>query len=183
MSSEHLTNEQLQSFVDGMLPANEAASATVHLRICSRCRNASAALRRLDMTLRNLPIANLGGDFTRNVLTRLDIVPKSPVLFRVVENLAYVFGMMIVLGVMLAVFVLTGVIDSTQVSNTQTFLNNAGDAVAEQTSHFVTSFASVLQSYLPFIFGNGNLKIAVMGTATVGMLVVLDKFLKRKILR
>lgn len=183
MSSEHLTNEQLQSFVDGMLPPNEAASVTVHLRICSRCRNAAAALQRLDTTLRNLPIANLGGDFTRNVLTRLDIVPKSPMLFQVVENLAYVFGMMIVLGVMLAVFVLTGVVDSSQVSNTQTLLNNASDEVAEQTAHFVASFASALQSYLPFIFGNGNLKIAIMGTITVGMLVVLDRFLKRRILR
>lgn len=183
MSGEHLTNGQLQSLVDGMLPSSEAAAVTAHLRICSRCRNASAGLQRLDTTLRNLPTAKLGSDFTRNVLTRLDIVPKSPVLFRVVENFAYVFGMMLVLGVMLAVFVLTGVVDSSQVSDTQTWLNNVGDGVGEYTSHFVGMFSSLLQSYLPFIFGNGNFKIAIMGTIAVGMLMVLDRFLKRKILR
>ncbi len=183
MNGEHLTNEQLQSVIDGMLPRDEATSVTAHLGICQRCRNASAALQRLDATLKNLPATDLGADFTRNVLTRLDIVQKSSVLFRVVENLSYVFGMMLVLGVMLAVFVLTGVIDSSQVSNTQTWLNNAGSAVGETTSHVVALFAAALQSYLPFIFGNGNLKIAVMGTAAVGMLVVLDKFLKRRMLR
>ncbi len=183
MSSEHLTNEQLQLFVDGMLPPEEAASVAGHLRICFRCRNASAALQKLDATLKSLPSGNLGSDFTRNVLMRLDIAPKSSRLFGVVENLAYVFGMMIVLGVMLAVFVLTGVVGSSQVSNTQTWLNNASDVFAGRTSHFVASFASALQSYLPFIFGNGNLKIAAMGTIAVGMLMVVDRFLKRKILR
>ncbi len=183
MSSEHLTNEQLQSYVDGTLVRDESALVATHLRICLRCRNAAGSLEKLDATLKSLPSGNLGSDFTRNVLMRLDIAPKSSSLFGLVENLAYVFGMMIVLGITLVVFVLTGVIDSAQVTNTQTWLNTAGNIVGGQTSVFLTSFSRVLESYLPFIFGNGNLKIAVMGTASMGMLVLLDKFLKRRMLR
>ncbi|MEO8168363.1 MAG: zf-HC2 domain-containing protein, partial [bacterium] len=176
MSNEHLTGEQLHLFVDGMLPANEAVAAAAHLRSCSRCRHALEGLQHLATALRNLPASNLGSEFTRNVLRRLDIIPKSPVLFRVVENFAYVFGMMLVLGVMLAVFVLTGAVDSSQVSNTQTWANKAGGAVGEYTLHFASGLSAVLQSYLPFIFGNGNLKIAIMGLAAIGLLAVIDRF-------
>ncbi len=183
MNTDHLTNEELQSFIDGTLVPDEAPSLAAHLQVCAHCRTAHQSLRRLDGAMKSLPAENLGSEFTRNILARLNIVPQPSILFRVVENLAYVFGMMIVLGVMIAVFVLTGIIDSSQVAQTQSAIGNITEAITGRTSHFMESFAMALQSYLPFLFGDGNLKIAATGTCVVGLLAVLDRFLKKRILR
>ncbi|MEK7248790.1 MAG: zf-HC2 domain-containing protein [Bacteroidota bacterium] len=183
MTNEHFSNEQLQLLVDDELPVSEAAAVKEHLRLCRRCNAVYVSLSKLDSALLNLPMEHLGSDFTRNVLTKLHIVPKIPFLFRVVENLAYVFGLMMVLGVMLAAFVLTGVISSEQISQTKSSVGETSGMIADKMNSIIDALTVSLQSYLPFVFGGGSLKIAAMGTFVVGMLALLDRFLKRRLLR
>lgn len=182
MRSEHLTNEELQLFVDGTLPASEMSSTRLHIQTCARCRIAHESLLRLDASLRSLRVEQLGADFTRSVLANLNIIPQSSFLFSVVENLGYVFGLMIVLGIMLTAFILTGVIDQQQVSQTQSIVGSASSAIGGKMNSMIDALTIGLQSYLPFVFGGGSLKIAVMGTLVIGMLAVVDKIVRRRIM-
>jgi hypothetical protein len=100
-----------------------------------------------------------------------------------VENLAYLFGLMIVLGTMLTAFIITGAISSDDISNTQTVARNITGTITSTINRPIAWLTSSLQSYLPFVFGTGSLKIAVTGTLIVGILALLDRFLKRKFVR
>lgn len=182
MTNDHVTNEMLQMLLDGTLSPEHAAAVEAHLSSCASCANAYDDLRQLHRVMKRLPVEHAGGEFTRDILVRLNIIPRTSLLFRIVENLAYVFGLMIVLGVMLAVFTFTGVVGSDQIEPTQTVLRGAGDAVAQAVGNAVGGLTAWLQAYLPFVFGSGSLKIAVMGTLIAGMLALVDRFLKKRIL-
>lgn len=178
--TEHVANDLLQMFVDNALEEGERGAVERHLSACVRCREIFNELRLLDQTFREAPVERLDTSFTRNVLSALNIVPKTPFWFRAIEHLAYVFGLMIVLGVMLTAFLITGVVKTEDVTEAQSFLNNASSAFGEQMKFLTTGLTEGVQQYLPFLFAHGSFKIALMGTVVIGMLALLDRVLKRR---
>lgn len=180
MTNAHLTNEQLQLLVDSALSPDETAIAKEHLQSCRQCNAGFVSLSNVHSVLRVLPLEKPSSNFTHSVLMRLNIAPKTSILFRIVENLAYVFGLMIVLGIMLTVFLVTGVISKGQVVETQSTMSNAGRIVGQQLETMTSWLTAFLQTYLPFMFGSGSMRIALMSLVAIAMLAVFDRFLKRR---
>jgi hypothetical protein len=116
-------------------------------------------------------------------MAKLGIVPKTPWLFRFVENLAYLFGLMIVLGVMLAAFIFSGVISMERVLETPSTVGSITGAIGGALHMYGSSLAQALQRYLPFVFGRGSLQVVIMVMLALGMLAVVDKLVKRRMLR
>jgi hypothetical protein len=48
---------------------------------------------------------------------------------------------------------------------------------------FGSSADQALQRYLPFVFGKGSLQVVIMVMLVLGMLAVVDKLVKRRMLR
>lgn len=176
----HVTNDLLQMFVDNALEEGGRVAVERHLSECERCRETFDELRSLDRAFREVPVERLDASFTRHVLSALNIVPKTPLWFRAIEHVAYVFGLMIVLGVMLTAFLITGVVKTEDVTNAQSFFNNASNAFGEQVKFLAAGLTEGAQQYVPFLFAHGSFKIALMGTAVIGMLALLDRVLKRR---
>ena len=183
MNDNHISSEQMQLLVDGLLPSTDATYVLDHLHTCTRCGRTYDKLAKVDKVLRNVPLERVRADFTRTVLGKLNIVPKTPFLFRIAENLAYVFTLMIVLGIMLTVFTITGVVNTQKIDQTQSAIANISEGMSTAMNSFFGGFSNALQSYLPFVFGSGSLKIALMGTMIVGMLALADKFVRKRVLR
>ena len=108
----HCSSAQLQSYVDRRLHEDEEKLVSDHLQICVQCTRAYEALAQIDTSLRKLPRESLSSGFTRAVMARLHLAPKSSLLFRLLENVAYLFGLLLVLGTMALVFILTGTVDT-----------------------------------------------------------------------
>lgn len=53
--NRHLTEREINDYVDGLLPARERAAAGEHLSACAACRSAEAGIRGLVQRLRGLP--------------------------------------------------------------------------------------------------------------------------------
>ena len=183
MSSEHPLDERIHLLVDGRLGEAEAAAIRNHMRTCTRCSSTHASLTRLDRTLRSLPDEHLASDVTSTIMAKLRIASGPPLLFRAVENLAYAFGLMIVLGMMFTAFVLTGAVDTGQIAESERVFNAAAESATDQLQSLLASFTSAMQSYMPFAFGHGSMKIAVMATIVVAMLALVDRIMKRRMLR
>lgn len=183
MTSEHLTNEQFQMLIDDEVPVGDVRELRAHLRSCNRCTSTYNGWMGFDRMFSAMADESVNSDFTRNVLVKLNILPKESALFRVVENLGYVFGLMIVLGVMLSVFIITGVVRKDQLLQTKSVI---GETVSQLTSQMDSGFgtlAAALQKYLPFVFGNESLKIVVMGAVIVGMLALVDRVMRGRVVR
>jgi hypothetical protein len=180
MSSQHITNEYLQLLLDGVLIPYERVGAEHHLQSCKQCRQAYQRLAWLDTSLKILPVEKTNADFASVVLAKLNIAPRTSFLFRIVENLAYAFGLVVVLGLMLTAFLVTGVVNKKQVMETQSTFTNFERTIGQQVDSFAGGLTAFMQTYLPFIFGSGTLKIALMSTLAIGTLALVDKFLKRR---
>jgi hypothetical protein len=129
-----------------------------------------------------VPLEHVRTDFTRNVLAALSISPQTSVFFRIVEHLPYVFGLMIVVGVMLAAFVGTGVITLQQAAETETRLDRVWNSVDTALTVTATFINSVGLKYFSFLYSSGTARLVLMSVVSVGLLFLLDRFLKRRFL-
>jgi anti-sigma factor RsiW len=182
MIGKHLTMDRLNQYVDNRLDAIEASEVLVHLKECRACLRTHESLAKVDASLRVLPLEHVHADFTRNVLTALSISPQTSVFFRIVEHLPYVFGLMIVIGVMLAAFIGTGVIPLNPSTETETRLDRAWNALDHSLTATVTVMNSVGQKYFSFLYSSGTMRLVLMSVVSVGLMFLLDRFLGRRFL-
>ncbi|GEM_PF-1134762 len=174
-SEQHCTMEELYLLIDGALSTDVASQVRQHVRECSVCGDVYKTALRVDSGVKRLPVEAASADMARRVLSTLGIVPKSPFLFRLLEKSAYIFGLLIVLAIMATVFILTGVVEMSQlqagVSPAQNALVKSGAAIAGG----VGWFTQVLKDYLPFAFSSSTMAISVFTAVVVSMLAIADK--------
>jgi len=68
----HLDDERAQRLVDGLLPAAEAAASRRHAAACAECRLLVESYQALSEALDGLTAPPVGGDFTAEVMARID---------------------------------------------------------------------------------------------------------------
>ncbi|MGH2605306.1 MAG: anti-sigma factor family protein, partial [Anaerolineales bacterium] len=68
---DHLTDEDLQSYLDGELEATQVGRATAHLRTCLTCQERAHVSQGVFQALRDLPEARLQRDLAPGVLNRI----------------------------------------------------------------------------------------------------------------
>lgn len=177
----HLATDRLQAYVDSSVPEPERRDIEKHLGVCETCMGMVKSMRYLDNSLRTLPFERVRSGFTMEVMDRLGVVRSSPWIFRVLEKSVYVFGLLIVLGIMLAVFIVTGVVDQGEMQQSQTAATELLSRVAEGGSSAISVTSNWLSSFMPFIFGKGSLPTAIFAVAVLALLAVADRVLARKI--
>lgn len=68
---DHLTDEDLQSYLDGEQGETEVGSAAAHLRVCLACHERAAVLEGVFQALSGLPEIRLQRDLAPGVLNRI----------------------------------------------------------------------------------------------------------------
>ncbi len=180
-NEQHCTMEELYLLIDGGLNAETASQMRKHLRECLVCAGNYNSALKVHSVAKRLPLESASADLTQRVLSTLGIAPKSSFLFRLLEKSAYIFGLILVLGVMATVFILTGVVEMQQiqagVSPAQKVFSQTGSAIAGG----VGWFSQILKEYLPFAFSSATMAISVFTAIVVSMLAIADRFVGRKI--
>lgn len=179
----HCTSERLNLLLDAKLAPGEEKEMRDHLSTCRQCRRAFENLSRVDVALRDLPLITTGAGFTRSVMDRILAGPKSSFAFRVLERMSYVFGLTIVLGIMIAAFVLSGVFDQAGIEQTQGVASDVMGRAADTVANSIGVFTAWLVQYLPFAFGKGSMGVAFFAVAVVMMLAAVDRLVGRRILQ
>ncbi len=175
--SVHCTGEQLHMLLDGRVSDAERENLTAHLRECARCTASYHSLEQMDRGLRALPVEAASAALTDKVMEKVLPPGHLSLAFRIVENLAYLFAVLIVTGIVVVVFIATGVIDSGQVSEGQGVVSAYASATGAWLSEALRGGTVWLERYLPTRSG-GN--IMLFGIGILGALAVLDRFLRRR---
>jgi predicted anti-sigma-YlaC factor YlaD len=176
----HFTSEQFNLLLDGRLTGVEEKSIRDHFSVCTDCRLAFENLARIDIVLKSLPVVETRPDFTRSLMDRILAVPKSPFLFRLLEKMSYVFGLLIVLGIMIAAFILSGVFEPPQIEQTKSVATGMVDKAGESLATSVGAFTSWLVKFIPFAFGKGSMSMAFFAISIVIMLAAVDRLIGRR---
>jgi anti-sigma factor RsiW len=182
MIEKHLTTEKLNQYVDNRLDDVEAYEVRVHLKECQACRLSHQSLAKIDASLRAMPIERVHADFTHSVLATLNLSAEASFFFRIVERLPYVFGLLIVIGVMLSVFIGTEVITLQQAAETETRLVGVRNVLDGGLTATVAYINTLGMKYFSFLYSSGTARLVLMSSASVGLLFLLDRFLKRRFL-
>jgi len=181
-SDDHIPRDRMQAFVDGCLEPDEVQAVRGHLSTCHACRESSKAFQKLDRALRGLPLERTNAAFTATVMHRLGLLPSRPRVSAVAENIAYLAGLLFVLGAMVTVFILTGVLGGngnvSDLSSVANVLGKASDAVGEGTS----AFTNWLKTFFPFAFGKGALGISMVVFLAAALLALVDRAAERRLL-
>jgi len=72
VTARHLTEDEAQLRVEGLVPSADAARVEEHLAGCAECRALVASFDALSEALEGLPVAEVPADFTAGVLARID---------------------------------------------------------------------------------------------------------------
>lgn len=182
MTTQHLSDEILQEYIDGALSDDGRRIAEQHLAECARCRLLFNALRRIDRSLRTMPGEHAGENVSRSVLLSLGIKPPTPLLYRIVENFAYLFGFLLVAGVSGTVYFLAGVIDTQHIKDTGSIVAGLIDSTGGYWRDIIASASLTLKTYLPFIFESANLRIGITTALVLAILALADGFFRKHIL-
>ena len=182
-ATAHYTLEQFNIFLDGRMAEGDRQGMQEHLAVCTRCRSALDNLTRIDAALRGLPVAQVRPDFTRSVMDRILATQRPSFVFRMLEKLPYVFGLLVVLGVMVASFVLTGVFDGSQLDQGGSVATGLAGKAGEVLTGVTGMFTVWLVRYLPFAFGKDSMGVAVFAVAVIVMLAAVDRAVAKKVMQ
>ena len=173
--NSHSSIEQLYALIDRELDPGAHALVAGHLQACARCRSLYESLVRFDSACKRIPLETLSPDFTRSVMATLGIVPKNPLVFRLLEHVAYLFGMLIVLAFMTAAFVLTGVIKTEDVTANSGPAGKVLDTIGTGVGTASGILGSWLTGFFPSGFNHGAISISAAVVVVVLALALVDK--------
>ena len=176
----HSTVEELHGLIDRQLDPSDHQRVTGHLQACPRCRSLYESLALFDSACKRVPLSTVAPGFTRSVLAALGVVPRTPLVFRLLEHAAYVFGLFVVAAIMTTVFVLTGVFTPNDAAAGKgpeaPLLHLLGSGFSDASTRFV----GWLNEFLPFAFSHGALWVSAAALIVVLMIAVVDRSITRR---
>ena len=162
MSLKHLSDEEIQEYLDGDLsPENELLFET-HLKICPHCQESLKQYQSLYVGLANDEGFDLPKSFAKSVISRLPEEAKVKSRF----NYASIF--LTILGIIIAVGITFYYVDLKPLGRV------ISDAFVSQYEHSFGLIVSI-KSYLASL--NGNLSLLAFAGLTLLIIAALDRAL------
>lgn len=162
MSLRHLTDEEIQEYLDGSLPPENVLLSQTHLEICPFCRESLRQYQRLYVDLAGDEDFELSRDFAKSVTSKLPAMANVPSRPHYVNTLFTVLGSIIGMAL---IFYYVGLKPLSE-AIFHTFLSQY-----EFGSTLVASIKSFLVSL------NGNISFGVLAGLTFLVIVALDHVL------
>jgi anti-sigma factor RsiW len=180
MNGRHCTREELFLFIDGVLSQEERARVEAHCAECASCAVAAGSIERIGRGLRNIPVERASAGFTATVMRELGLARAPRRGFRGLESAGALVAMVVVVGILLTVFYLTGVLREGDVSATQAAAGKVLEQGGELAAGAVSAVGGWLAAYFPFAFGKGALGISLTAAVVLALLALLDRYAGRR---
>jgi hypothetical protein len=168
MSLRHLTDEEIQEYLDGNLSQQKTFLVKRHLETCPICQESVKRYQSLYAGLASDEGFDLPYDFAKSVVSRLPVEAHVKSHF----NFANIF--LAVSGIIVALSIAVRYLDLKPLGQT---ISNILSAQYE----FVLGVAESLKTFLSGL--NTNRGLLIFGVLALLVIVTLDHFLVRKFLR
>ena len=174
MTRGHLTEEEIQQLAELKAGATDGG----HAAECDTCARRVAGARALERSLRQMPLEQASPALTATVMQSLGLVPRKRAAFWFVESLAAFAALCLVLGVLIAVFFLTGVVGGGEPVSVA-----AAEKSVSQLQSEVSGAASAALGWLTksmqAISGSSGIEMTLLMVFVVAGLGILDRILLR----
>lgn len=170
----HLTQHELFEYADALLPDERMAAAETHLRTCGPCSRRLASFRRVERSLRSLPLEKASADLSRNVLRSLGLQDAPSWIYSLLKSLAPLAALSAVLVVVTLVLgrgPIAG--DATGAGESARGLFQLADQYGGTWIRELNAWAG---SYLSFAVAKNSLGLTGFLLLFLGGIALLDRF-------
>ncbi len=162
MSLRHLTDDEIQEYLDGNLSPQDASLFETHLKSCPHCHESLRQYQSLYIGLTNDRGFNLSKNFTESVISRLPVEAEVKSLFNYANIFLTILGIVITLGITFYYVDLKS-------------LGKAISRVLIPQYEFGSAFVASVKSFLVGL--NGNLSLLAFAGLTLLIIAALDRAL------
>jgi hypothetical protein len=172
----HLSNSELQEFVDSKCDEKSRSRISSHLQECSECRSRVVGLEKLSHIISQIPREKVSAKFTERVMGRITTAKSSSFLWFLFKNIAPVFGLIIVIGMVYLGLILGGIIGGSGVEQSGGTVSAVFDKVGGDISDATSAFADWFKRVFPFFYTDAGRGLAVV-LLILALAAILDKYL------
>ena len=173
----HLTFTQLQEYADGLANAQIRGEIDIHLQTCTECTAKFKAFRQIDFALRKLPLDDASPDFIQRVMARLKTKESPPIIWSIFKNLAPLFGLVIVVGIIYGALKISGVYDSSGLGESVQATQTVYDQVGNSVSNGISTFNGWLKNLFPFLYTKSSYGLTAFLVVLFIIVAILDKYI------
>lgn len=179
--TDHPTDERLTALLERDPGALADRGLGEHVAGCPACTIRVRDLERIGTALRGFPLSAAPRELSAVVLGRLGIQHRDSFLFRVLERAALGVGMLIVLGTVAAVFLVSGVITTEQVTEGGTTLGTWFAAAGGWIGGAGALLTQGIERFAPFLADARAAGITASMLAVAALLAGADRIFGRRI--
>lgn len=180
----HLTRQQILAAVDKRLSMTEHARLQLHLNDCARCRNEVALQQELTSVAREALQTRASVRFTDRVMSRvLRTATSSTFAYKILQNIGYVFAMMLVVGVLGIVLMNPSRFLGGQSQGQPSEFLTSWNTVSDQINQFFQQSTSQLNQTVAQRTALPSWKIILMTLCILGVYGVVDRYVIQKVVR
>ena len=173
----HLTLTQLQEFLDNLPTETANAAIGLHLRTCEECSRKLHSLQQFGVIMQKIPLERVSKGFTQQVMNKLKIERSSSFVWNIFENLAPVVAFTLIIGIVYAVFQLTGTFQGSDIQQSVSYTQSVYTKVGGSISEGLSGFNEWVQKYFSFAFAKNNYGMTTFLIVFFGAVALLDKLL------
>jgi len=172
--TRHLRDQELQAFVDKTLDLGEAKRVSDHLLLCPACRRVHEGVERIDGALRRQTLVSVRSDLADRVMEQLGY-GTTPFLFQLFKGFSFFFAFLIVMTIMSAIFVATGVIGAGGVDTSPTTLGVLSEKAFGSIGSAVSWFNEIVREGLPRSLPGESLRVILWMLVGGSIVVLMDR--------
>lgn len=180
---KHLTAQEILQIVDGTMANGEKTKSLLHLESCPHCRREVEFTRSMERVARSVPLTRPSAELTSRVMKQVVPQSKSSLGNWFINNMANVLAMALVLSVIwFAVSVKSPEGTRKGPSIVTNALSVYGEYYAKAREFLSSHQQKTVQKPLGEQSAETN-KIILFTIVSVLILVIVDRFIGRKLLR
>ncbi|MBI4548801.1 MAG: zf-HC2 domain-containing protein [Ignavibacteriae bacterium] len=180
---KHLTSTQIQEYLDGLISGLSLNEIELHLRTCQDCQSKLNALKRIDRVLHRIQLERVSPSFTERVMKQLNIKESSSLAWTIFKNIAPLFALMLVTGIVLVVMYMSGALQGEElqqpIQQTQSVYNGFSSGV----SSAIGALNEWISRYFSFAFARTTYGTTFFLIVFFSVVALLDKFLLMPMMR
>ena len=170
---KHLTPLQLLEYRDGLRGDEEE----LHLPTCQECSEKLRALQWVEEAIQRVELEKVSPNFTERVMTRLGVKESPSLAWTIFQNLAPLFALLIVVGIVAAAFQLTGAYQSSDVQQSARQAQSVYNEISGGIATGIEALNGWLKQYASFAFAESTTGLTIFLIAFFAGTALLDKFL------
>jgi hypothetical protein len=179
----HPPEHQLQQFIDKSLDEDQERIISVHLFSCAHCAQRVRRLQRMESLIRRSFTERAPAQLGENVLKQLGINEAPSFAWKFLNNLAPLFGLIIIGIIVFVVFKYTGTLNDAGIQSSLQTGQSVYAKMAENLASGVGVFNTWMRTYAPFAFAGKSGGLTAFISLFFLAIAFLDKFIFAPMLR